>query len=80
MHGHTISVSLSTIILLSLRIFFLPENLWFHLNKFQINQKKFVKRRLRFRENISGYVSMVLYGGSDERWPERPNEPFLGKV
>ena len=42
--------------------------------------KNFVKRRLRFRENISGYVSMVLYGGSDVRWPERPYELFCGKL
>ena len=75
-----ISVSLSTIFLLSLRIFFLSENLWFHVKRLQINQKNFVKRRLRFRENISGYVSMVLYGGSDVRWPERPNEPFCGEL
>ena len=75
-----ISVSLSTNFLLSLQVFFLSENLWFHVKRLQINQKKFVKRRLRFRENISGYVSMVLYGGSNVRWPERPKEPMLGKL
>ena len=42
-----ISVSLSTIFLLSLRIFFLSENLWFHVKRLQINQKKLRKASLK---------------------------------
>ena len=75
-----ISVSLSAVIsleppnLLPLRKFMIP------CQKVADQPTKIRQRRLRFRENISGYVSIVLYGGSGVRWPARPKEPFLGKL